>query len=75
MKERIINVQLVEEPILHSRNGQKSVKSGHFGHQRECLHVIHALNLSKALPHESSLITINGAIKFMLSTINPLAVD
>lgn len=73
MKKSILDIYLVEMPILNNKNSQETIDNDEFGNWSKGLLVIYIISLGEALYNKSSFIMINGTIKVIFNFVYPFA--
>lgn len=51
IKESIVDIKLLQVPIVDGSNGYNNTEGGHFNNKRENLQIINALNLGVAFAY------------------------
>ncbi|CAL9009542.1 unnamed protein product, partial [Prunus brigantina] len=73
MEECIVNIKLMQRPVMGSGKSKNTPNKNHLGNRRKCVVVVKTFSLSVSFGHETSLVALNGAIGAMLYFIDPFA--
>jgi len=75
MQESILDVELMNRPILRESHGQNSANSCRLDDWAESLIIINTGALCEATKHRASLVSVERAVSMKLVMKNPLAGD
>ena len=75
MKNNILNIKLVEIPIVSGSQGNKKPNGCHLSNRGKSVKIVHAIGLSVPLSHKSRFQTSNGTIGINFNCKNLAAFD
>ncbi|CAL2268649.1 unnamed protein product [Prunus armeniaca] len=75
MEKGIMNIKLMDNPVLTGGNNQKTTSCDHLGSERKIFMIIQALCLSKTFGNKAGFVALDRTISTVFDLVHPLAVN
>ncbi|GMP86718.1 hypothetical protein CsSME_00039393 [Camellia sinensis var. sinensis] len=75
VKKSILNVHLIEKPMLSSSNKNQGTDNSHLGNRGKCLLIINTVLLRETLGNQTSFVALERTIRMSLDFMDPFTIN